>query len=201
MSAATLTAFALSPLAQLDAAAAQEPYLQAFLKAHPSFADAARGWSSLQLDGAEWNQLYAAFGSAPAGGAAAPAAAFGIDLQPPGSRPEAMLRVARWLLGEAGPALKAYADKLTLSAGAEPRQALQQLLLLLESIFTAAQALESPPPLLAPIESVRARARQALAATPAALLGAAQPPGEQVLQLAVIAADAAEAVLLASEPQ
>ena len=112
-----------------------------------------------------------------------------------------MLRVARWLLGEVGPALKAYADQLTLSAGAETQQALQQLLLLLESVFTAVQSLEPSrvAPALAAIGSVRTRARQALAAAPAKLLDAAQPPGVQVLQLAVIAADAAEAVLLASE--
>ena len=93
---------------------------------------------------------------------------------------------ARW-----GPVLKRYADNMQLPAGPETQQALQQLLLMLESMFAAIQSRETVP-------NVRARALGIVNATKSVVLGT-EPVDLAVLKMAVVAAEAAEAILLATE--
>lgn len=197
LSRAVNTAFALQPLQQLDdPGAAQDAYLQGFLVQYPSIPDAGAGWSKAMLDPEGWKELFASFGvAAAASNATKPPqlAQLGItnETVQADARANAMMRVAHWLVVEAGVVLKRYADNMQLPAGPETQQALQQLLLMLESMFAAIQSRETVP-------NVRARALGIVNATKSVVLGT-EPLDLAVLKMAVVAAEAAEAILLATE--
>ena len=196
LSQAVNTAFALQPLQQLDANVAQDAYLQGFLARYTGIPEAGAGWSNAMLDPEEWKGLFASFGVAAAAASATNASQL-VKLGITGktaqadARENAMMRVAHWLVVETGFVLKRYADNLQLPAGPETQRALQQLLLMLESMFAVIQAEETEP-------NVRARALSIVNATKSVVLGT-EPVDLAVLKMAVVAAEAAEAVLLAAQ--